>query len=40
MGFQRIILPRSNLKGLSLKPVIKMIGVDTVAEGLEASLEI
>lgn len=39
MGFKRIILPRGNLKSLASKPMVELIGVETVSDGLEASLE-
>jgi DNA repair protein RadA/Sms len=39
MGFKRIILPLGNLKGLSLKPALELIGIETVADGLAAALE-
>lgn len=38
MGFGRIILPKGNLKGLSFKPKVKLIGVETVTECLETVL--
>lgn len=39
MGFTRVVLPLGNLKGLSIKTGIELIGVSTVADGLEAILE-
>lgn len=39
MGFNRIVLPKGNLKGLSIKATIELIGVESVAEGLAATLE-
>ena len=39
MGFKKIILPKTNLKGLSIKPMIELIGVETVIDGLEAALQ-
>lgn len=38
MGFQRAVLPASNLKTLSTKTSLDLFGVETVMEGLEASL--
>ncbi|VBB08497.1 dna repair protein rada signature [Lucifera butyrica] len=39
MGFHRIILPRSNLKNIAISTEVELIGVETVAEGLEAALQ-
>ena len=39
MGFHTMILPKSNLKGLERKEKIKLIGVETVAQALDAALE-
>ena len=39
MGFSTMILPKSNLKGLEKKNNIKLIGVETVAQALDAALE-
>ena len=39
MGFHTMILPKSNLKGLQRKDSIKLIGVETVAQALDAALE-
>lgn len=39
MGFRRVILPKGNLKGLSLSTNAELIGVETVREGLEAALD-
>ncbi len=38
MGFRRAVLPRANLKNLTLSFTLELIGVDTVMEGLEAAL--
>jgi DNA repair protein RadA/Sms len=35
LGFKRIILPRGNLKKISWKPSIELIGIDNVADGLD-----
>jgi DNA repair protein RadA/Sms len=39
MGFKRMILPKGNLKGLLLKTGMKLVGVETVQEGLDAALD-
>jgi DNA repair protein RadA/Sms len=39
MGFHTMILPKSNLKGLEQKESIKLIGVETVAQALDAALQ-
>ena len=39
MGFKRIILPKGNLTGLTGKPALRLIGVDTVADALDAAME-
>jgi len=39
LGFQRVIMPLSNLKGWQPPEGIRVIGVRTVAEALEAALE-
>lgn len=36
MGFSRIVLPCGNMKGLAIKTATELIGVDSVAAGLEA----
>jgi len=38
MGFARMVLPRANLRSLSMKSELELIGVETVMEGLEAAL--
>lgn len=38
MGFKRAVLPQANLKGLSIKTSLTLVGVETVMEGLEAAL--
>lgn len=38
MGFARMVLPRANLRSLSVKSELELIGVETVMEGLEAAL--
>lgn len=38
MGFRRVVLPRANLKNLAMKTTLQLQGVETVMEGLEASL--
>jgi len=38
MGFTRMVLPRANLRSLSVKTHLELIGVETVMEGLEAAL--
>jgi DNA repair protein RadA/Sms len=38
MGFRRAVLPNANLKGLSIKSSLELVGVETVMEGLEAAL--
>ncbi len=38
LGFKRVILPRKSLKGLSPSPGIELVGVDSVAEALQAAL--
>lgn len=40
MGFKKAILPKTNLKGLSVKGSIELIGVETVFDCLEAALQI
>lgn len=39
MGFKKVILPKANLKGLSIKGSIELIGVETVLECLDAALQ-
>ncbi len=38
MGFKKIVLPKNNLKNLSIQTSLKLIGVETVTHGLEAVL--
>lgn len=38
MGFSRVVLPQSNLKKLGFRTEMRLIGVETVREGLEAAL--
>lgn len=38
MGFDRVVLPRANHRNLSIKTDLKLVGVETVMEGLEAAL--
>jgi DNA repair protein RadA/Sms len=38
MGFQRAVLPQANVRSLSLRTGMELVGVDTVMEGLEAAL--
>ncbi|MBY6276543.1 DNA repair protein RadA [Symbiobacterium thermophilum] len=38
MGFDRMVLPRANLRSLSMKTDVELVGVETVMEGLEAAL--
>lgn len=38
MGFRRAVLPNANLKNLSVKTPLELVGVETVMEGLEAAL--
>jgi len=38
MGFTRAVLPLANVKGLSIKTTLELIGVDTVMEALGAAL--
>ncbi|MCG0238242.1 MAG: DNA repair protein RadA [Firmicutes bacterium] len=38
MGFRRAVLPARSLKNLAFRSTMELIGVETVAEGLEASL--
>ncbi len=38
MGFRRAVLPQANLKNLTVKTTLDLIGVETVMEGLEAAL--
>jgi len=38
MGFLRAVLPLANLKGLTFKTSLTLVGVETVMEGLEAAL--
>jgi DNA repair protein RadA/Sms len=38
MGFSRVVLPQSNLKKLGFRTEMRLIGVETVTEGLEATL--
>lgn len=40
MGFGRVILPKGNLKALSLNTTLDLVGVETVEEGLEAALHL
>ncbi len=37
MGFTRMVLPKANLRSLSVKTALELIGVETVMEGLEAA---
>ncbi|MBP2645023.1 MAG: radA [Firmicutes bacterium] len=39
MGFKRIILPKGNLRGLTIPTSLKLIGVDSVVDALAAALE-
>lgn len=39
MGFRRVILPEGNFKDVTANPSLELIGVKTIAEGLEAALE-
>jgi DNA repair protein RadA/Sms len=38
MGFERVVLPQANLRNLSIKTDLELVGVETVMEGLEAAL--
>jgi len=38
MGFTRVVLPQANLRTLTSKSSIELVGVETVMEGLEAAL--
>lgn len=38
MGFSRVVLPQSNLKKLGFRTEMKLVGVETVMEGLESAL--
>lgn len=38
MGFQRVVLPAACLKGQSVKSTIELVGVESVADALEAAL--
>ncbi len=38
MGFDRMVLPQANLRSLSMKTDLELVGVETVMEGLEAAL--
>jgi len=38
MGFQRVILPKSNLKSFSMETHVELVGVETVMEALGAAL--
>jgi DNA repair protein RadA/Sms len=38
MGFRRVILPKANLRGLSFKTQLDLVGVETVMEALGAVL--
>lgn len=38
MGFNRVILPQGNQKGLAVKPAIELVGVSTVIECLDIAL--
>ncbi|MFZ5816989.1 MAG: DNA repair protein RadA [Bacillota bacterium] len=38
MGFTRIVLPQANLRTLSIKTSVELVGVETVMEGLGAAL--
>ncbi|MCX7781171.1 MAG: DNA repair protein RadA [Negativicutes bacterium] len=38
MGFKSMILPQGNIKGISVRSSMKLIGIETVIEGLEAAL--
>lgn len=35
MGFKRVVLPKSNIKGRKIKTTVDLIGVDSVSEALE-----
>jgi DNA repair protein RadA/Sms len=39
MGFRRVILPKANLRGLSFKTQLDLVGVETVMEALGAVLD-
>lgn len=39
MGFKKLVLPVSNLKGLTLRTDVTLIGVETVAEGLAVAFQ-
>lgn len=38
MGFDRMVLPQANLRSLSMKTDLELVGVETVMAGLEAAL--
>ncbi|MFZ5826477.1 MAG: DNA repair protein RadA [Bacillota bacterium] len=38
MGFSRVVLPAANLRTLSMKTSVELVGAETVMEGLEAAL--
>lgn len=38
MGFERVILPQPNLKSLSIRTNLELVGVESVMEGLEAAM--
>ncbi len=38
MGFDRMVLPQANLRSLSIRTDLELVGVETVMEGLEAAL--
>jgi DNA repair protein RadA/Sms len=39
MGFKRAVLPKANLKGLSIGTSVELVGVETVMEALGAAFE-
>ncbi|HLN62584.1 MAG TPA: DNA repair protein RadA [Symbiobacteriaceae bacterium] len=39
MGFKRAVLPQSNLKGITMKTSMELVGVETVMEALGAALD-
>ena len=38
MGFDRMVLPQANLRSLSIRTDLELVGVETVMEGLKAAL--
>ncbi len=38
MGFKRVVMPQANLRTLTIKSTVELVGVETVMEGLEAAL--